>query len=467
LISSWQASTVAKDSTTDRSGVARPTNRLRKTSGTGLGSAIGVNGRAVRTDRAMPTNLGERIGRSLAAAPLTTKTDPGPPALAARPQLMRSMNARLVLEVVRAEGPISRTELARITGLSKPTVAVAVGALEQNGLVRSAGLRTGMRGPAAILYEARPDAAFVLGLDVGREYIRGAICDLVGAVRARASHRVRLLSAQRRVSELVTLADELCAAAGVRRSRLTQVVVGSPGVYDPERRALAVARNLPGWERPDVLQELREVFGRTTVVENDVSLAALAERDLGHGRGVGTFCFVSVGTGIGMGLVIDGRLYRGFHGAAGEIAYLPITTTGLEATPREVRQHGRLETAAAAAAVVRAARRRGMTGALSSRRVFAAAAEGDERAAEAVADEVMLVAQAVASVVAVVDPEMVVLGGGIGQAPGFAAAVAETLEPMVPFAPEILVSALGEAAVVDGCMAMGMEIAWQQVLERT
>lgn len=377
------------------------------------------------------------------------------------------MNAQLVLQVVRAEGPISRTDLARVTGLSKPTVAVAVGALEHNSLVRAAGLRTGMRGPAAILYEVRPDAAFVLGLDVGREYLRGAISDIAGAVRARASHRVRALSAQRRVSELVTLADELATAAGVRRSKLTQVVVGSPGVYDPERGALIAARNLPGWERPDVLQELREVFGRSTIVENDVSLAALAERDLGHGRGIANFCFVSVGTGIGMGLVVDGRLYRGFHGAAGEISYLPITTTGEEATPREVRQRGRLEMVAAAAAVVRAARRRGMTGAVSARRVFLAAADGDGRAGEVVADEVTLVAQAVASVVAVVDPEMVVLGGGIGQAPGFATAVAEALEPMVPFTPAILVSALGEAAVVDGCLAMGMEMAWQQVLART
>jgi predicted NBD/HSP70 family sugar kinase len=134
---------------------------------------------------------------------------------------------------------------------------------------------------------------------------------------------------------------------------------------------------------------------------------------------------------------------------------------------RDVRTHGRLETAAAAAAVVSAARRRGMTGGVSARRVFVAAADGDGRAAEVVADEVNLVAQAVASVVAVVDPEMVVLGGGIGQAPDFAAAVAEALEPMVPFTPEILVSALGEAAVVDGCLAMGTEMAWQQVLSRT
>lgn len=387
-------------------------------------------------------------------------------AVAARPQLMRTMNERLVLEVVRAHGPVSRTDLARSTGLSKPTVAVAVASLEQDGLVRVAGLRTGMRGPAAALYELRPDAAFVLGLDVGRQYLRGAIADLSGAVRARASHRARKLSAHNRVSELVSLADELAATAGVRRSKMTRVVLGTPGVYDPARGAISAARNLPGWERPEVVSQLKEVFGRTTVLENDVALAALAERDLGHGRGVGTFCFVSIGTGIGMGLVIDGRLYRGFHGAAGEIAYLPVGTPGPETALNEVRRHGRLESAAAAAAVVRAARRLGFAGPGSARRVFSAADAGDRWAAAAVAEEVEIVAQAVASVVAVVDPELVVLGGGIGQAPGFAAAVAERLEPMVPYAPEILVSALAEAAVVDGCLAMGSEMAWSQILDR-
>ena len=306
----------------------------------------------------------------------------------------------------------------------------------------------------------------MLGLDVGREYLRGAIADLSGSVQARASHRVRMPSARQRVSELVALADEMATTAGVRRDRMAQVVIGTPGVYDPARGTLIAARNLPGWGRPDVVQELREAFGRSAVLENDVDLAALAEQDLGHGRGVGTFCFISIGTGIGMGLIIDGRLHRGAHGAAGEIAYLPIGTPEPETSRNEVRLHGRLESAASAAAVVRAARRRGVTGAASARRVFSAAAAGDANANAVVAEKAQLVAEAVASVVAVVDPELVVLGGGIGQVPGFAIAVADAMEPLVPFVPEIVVSALGEAAVVDGCLAMGTEMAWQQVLQR-
>lgn len=387
------------------------------------------------------------------------------PGVAAGPQLMRAMNEQLLLEQVRRSGPVSRADLARISGLSKPTVGVALANLERDGLVRVAGLRTGVRGPAAVLYEVRPEAGFVLGLDVGREYLRGALSDLSGAVRARSSHRVHSASAHERVHELVTLTDELAATAGIRRQRITQVVVGSPGVYDPARNALRLARNLPGWERPGVVEELRQVFGKTTELENDVDLAALAERDLGHGRGFDTFCFVSVGTGIGMGLVIDGQLHRGAHGAAGEIAYLPIgDPEGAPAT--EVRSHGQLEAVASAAAVVRTARKRGIAGPLSARRVFAAAEAGDEKAKAVVAEEAQLVARAISSIVAVVDPQLVVLGGGIGGAPGFAEAVGGALESLAPVVPEIRVSALGDDAVVDGCLAAGLEMAWQKLLER-
>ncbi len=384
----------------------------------------------------------------------------------ARPQLMRAMNERLMLEVLRTEGPASRAGLARASSLSKPTVGVAISALRRDGLVRVAGLRMGVRGPAAPLYEIRPEAGFVLGLDVGREYLRGAIADITGVVRARGAHRVRAARAESMVAELVALAEELEKKAGVRRSRITQVVVGSPGVFDQDGSPLVASHNLPGWGRPGVVHALREALGRSTRVENDVSLAALAERDFGHGRGVRTFCFVSVGTGIGMGLIIEGRLHRGFHGAAGEISYLPIGAPGADPSASTVRRHGELEGAAAAPAVVRAARRAGLARAGSSRNVFAAATAGDARAAQIVATEVQLIARAVASVVAVVDPELIVLGGGIGRAPGFAGEVAHALERIVPFAPSVVMSALGEDAVADGCLAMGTELAWQRMLDR-
>jgi predicted NBD/HSP70 family sugar kinase len=113
--------------------------------------------------------------------------------------------------------------------------------------------------------------------------------------------------------------------------------------------------------------------------------------------------------------------------------------------------------------VVRAARRAGLRGPVSARRVFAAAAAGDARAAAVVAGEARLVAKAISAVVTVVDPELVVLGGGIGQAPGFATAVTAELRRLAPVMPEVRVSALGTDAVVDGCLAAGAELAWNRL----
>src|SRR5581483_4680739 len=125
--------------------------------------------------------------------------------VAARPQLIRAMNEQHLLEAVRRAAPLSRPELARISGLSKPTVAQSLAALERDGLIQVAGRRTGVRGPAAVLYELRPEAGFVLGLDVGRVYLRGALADLSGNVRAKLSRRVPGESSRARVSELGSL----------------------------------------------------------------------------------------------------------------------------------------------------------------------------------------------------------------------------------------------------------------------
>jgi len=381
---------------------------------------------------------------------------------AARPELLRAMNEQLLLRHIRQLGRCSRAELARVSGLSKPTVSLALANVERSGLVREAGQRTGVPGRSAVLYEIRPEAGYVLGLDIGQQYLRGALADLTGAVAARGQVRSRASTASRRVAELIGLADDLCDSAGVARQDVTQTVIGSPGVYDPRRNAIALAGGLAGWGRPAVLADLRAAFGDQVVVENDVDAATLAEREHGHGRDVGTFAFVWIGSGIGMGLVIDSKLHRGVHGAAGEIAYMPISAEQ-GADSRDARRRGMLEAAGSAAAVVRAARRAGLRGPVSARRVFLAAAGGDKRAGAVVAGEAELVARAVCAVITVVDPELVVLGGGIGQAPGFAAAVEAELHRLAPVMPAVRVSALGTEAVVDGCLASGAELAWQRL----
>jgi predicted NBD/HSP70 family sugar kinase len=371
--------------------------------------------------------------------------------LAGRPALMRAMNAQLVLEHIRVHGPCSRADLARISGLSKPTVSLALAAVERAGLVREAGQRTGVPGRTAVLYEIRPEAGFVLALDIGSRYLRGALADLSGSVRVRLSRPVSSRGVRARIAELVGLASEICG--GLPLSDVAATVIGSPGVYDPVRNAITLPGRA-GWDRPGALTGLREAFGDSVRIENDVDAAALAERAHGHGRDVDSFAFVHVGTGIGMGLVIDGKLHRGVHGVAGEIAFMPLGSRGTA---------GSLEDVAAASGVVRAARAAGMRGPLSARRVFEAAGRGDERALEVVAAEARLVAEAICCVVAIADPALVVLGGGIGEAPGFADAVRDALASLSPVLPDVKVSALGTDAIVDGCLAEGARLAWQRL----
>ena len=402
---------------------------------------------------------------------------------AARPPLIRALNEQMLLDHIRTSGPYSRADLARVSGLSKPTVSLALANLERAGLVRLAGHRTGLPGRTALLYEVRADAGFALGLDIGQRFLRGAVADLTGGVRARLSVPVRAATVSGRVAELVALADELCTQAGITRAQVTATVVGSPGVYDPQRNLMALTGGLPDWDQPEALAGLREAFGPGLAIENDVDAAALAERALGEGKDANNFAWVHIGSGIGMGLVLDGRLHRGVHGAAGEIAFLPLggdpqawaepgsavsnVTAGTEGViidPGEARRRGTLEIAAAADGILRASRLRGLTEPTTAQGVFEAAAAGDERAAAVVASEARLVAAAICCVISVVDPSLIILGGGIGRAPGFAEAVTAALAEIAPVVPEVRVSALGTDVVVDGCLAEAEALAWTKLI---
>ena len=174
-----------------------------------------------------------------------------------------------------------------------------------------------------------------------------------------------------------------------------------------------------------MLRDLRRLLGAETTIENDVDAAAVAERDHGHGRDFSTFAFVSVGTGIGMGLVLDGKLHRGAHGAAGEIAFLPLADgdARLRATRAGEAHWSRL---------LRPLPSCGPPGGRGPCAAAPAASSPRPRPAtsaarEIVAREAAIVARALAAIVAVVDPELIVLGGGIGRAPGFAEEVRAAL----------------------------------------
>jgi predicted NBD/HSP70 family sugar kinase len=385
---------------------------------------------------------------------------------AGTPSLLRAINERSVLELIHRRGPLSRAQVARVSGLSKPTVSLALTGLLHAHLVREVGRSRGERGPSALLYELNPRAGWVVGIDVGRRWARAAIANITGTVVARRDERAKVDSAKTLIGQIGAIARKLAQEAGVGWPQVTHAVLGSPGVFDPVHGYVAMAPNLPGWGRHGLVEAVREELGTNVTFENDVNLAALAEREHGHGRNVPNFVFLGIGTGIGMALVIDGRLYRGTHGAAGEVAYLPLGL-GDPHDPAN-RRRGAFEEAAAAAGIVRVARDLGMRSPITPERVFAAARRGDAIAVRVVQAEAERLALAVATIVPVLDPELVILGGGIGRNGDLLLGPIEhELRQLLPFRPRVVVSALGDDAVLQGAVATALEVAQERVFHRS
>src|SRR3954466_5241666 len=244
------------------------------------------------------------------------------------PALLRTLNQGALMQRLRDEGPLSRAQLARDTGLSKPTVSQALAELETAGLVRAGGPAPPGRGRPAMLYEPDPTAGYVVGIDIGRAWIRVAVADLGGAITARSDTPNRAHTAGAVVRSAAREARAAVKQAGIGWKRVVHTVVGSPGVFDPSSGRLWHAPNLPDWSKPGLAAELRTALTPSTTIDNDANLAAVGERDFGRGRDARSFVYVELGTGLGLGIVIDGEIYRGARGAAGEVGYIPWPVGG-------------------------------------------------------------------------------------------------------------------------------------------
>jgi predicted NBD/HSP70 family sugar kinase len=197
-----------------------------------------------------------------------------------------------------------------------------------------------------------------------------------------------------------------------------------------------------------------------------VNLAALGERWHGLGRDVDEFVYLHIGTGVGLGIVMHGELYRGAGGAAGEVGYLPLWGTDVRAPAS--RKRGALDRAASAGGVVDAAKQAGMTGPLTGKRIFGAARDGDRVAKRVVAQEADRVAMTIAAVAAVLDPALVILGGGIGgNAELLLEPVRDRVRELSPFRPAIEASELREEATLHGSVSMALQAAHARLFDRS
>ena len=372
--------------------------------------------------------------------------------LRATPPLLRNLNERTVLEAIRTGAPISRAEISRRSGISKPTVSSALHSLLEAQLVREADDRPDGPGYGATYFEPVPDAALVLGLDLGARFVRGAVCDLTGRVRARQDVELTVATAEDAVQASERLRSALLDASGIDPARVDGVVVGVPGGVETGTGVLRLAENVAGLEGRAFADELEHALQLPVRLENDINLAALGEQWQGVARGVDDFVFLSIGTGMGAGLVLGGELHRGRHGAAGEIDFALI---GLDEN---------VDPAAPQVAE--------LASELAGRRtdapaVFGAARNGDEGARAVVSEIARRIALHVAPIAAVADVELVVLGGGIGANGDLLLdPVERLLAEWLPFPPRVEVSTLGEAAVLTGALAVGLQAALENVFSK-
>ena len=398
---------------------------------------------------------------------------------------LRVNNERVLLERLRASGAASRAELSRVTGISKPTVSAALGNLERAGLVRETGEMTvtAGRGRSAVLYEVNPTAGYVVGIDIGRSRIRVALADLEGEIRGRREVRNDVDGAagpEPIVATATQLAHEVVAEAGLDWSHVVHIVVGTPGVFDQASNEVRYAGSLPGWGRTGVVDSLRRELGTELSVHNDANLAALGEYAFGAGRDCPLLVFLMVGTGIGAGIVVDGKLFAGANGAAGEVGYLPFAegrepegSAGREASTQDAADNrepyssrGMLDAATGGSAVTALAAAAGMPAPGSPKDVFDAARAGDRAALDAVRTEAARLAHAVAAIAAMLDPALVILGGGVGDnADLLLDPIYESLAELTPLRPPIAPSVLGGDAVLIGAIATALGRARDLVFE--
>ncbi|MFF4252959.1 ROK family transcriptional regulator [Streptomyces sp. NPDC001663] len=389
----------------------------------------------------------------------------------ASPSTARAINDRLALRLLQQEGPLTAGQLKQLTGLSRPTVADLVERLTASGLITVVGeAGEQRRGPNARLYGIVADRAHLAALDVRTEGVRVVVSDLIGGVLAEASVPIGGdIGTGPAVEQSVALVERVAKEAGA--DRLHTVGIGAPGLIDPSTGELRDSSGLPEWHRR-LCAALQERFPEARVnVENETNLAALAEQRDGVARDRDTFVLLWLGHGTGAAVVLDGALRRGASGGTGEIGFLPVP--GSSGLPSATDCEGGFHSLAGSAAIVELAGEYGVAAEGVEREPVAAAVvqaavavvSGTDAGSgvlvpdagsaagflDALADRL---AVGVASVVAILDPGCVVLGGEVGQAGGdeLAARVEERVRRMSPLPIEVRAGELGGGAVLRGAL---------------
>jgi predicted NBD/HSP70 family sugar kinase len=381
------------------------------------------------------------------------------------PRLLRELNDRAALELLLAGGPMTRAQIGERTGLSKVTASQLLARLEERGLVETVGEQAGGRGPNAALYAVVPSSAYVAGLHVDQDEVSAGVADITGQVVTQIS--VDPNGAGNPVELVRNAVATACRSAGVEMSRLNALVIGTPGVLDPSTGDPRLAVNLPAWHE-GVLEALRSELHQPVTIENDVNLAAMAERAVGVAQGADDFVLMWMGVGLGLATIIGGRVHRGVAGAAGEIGYLPVPGVPL---PQDISHPatGAFQSLVGAQAVRPLAAGYGFTEPTAAGAVQAAvtaARAGDDRGDALLTELAARVATGVAAVCVVLDPGLVVLGGEVGRAGDSALAqrVAAEVGRICPARPTVVPTGVTGGPVLRGAILAAVDQARGELL---
>lgn len=396
--------------------------------------------------------------------------------LVGQPQLIRSVNRSIILEAVQRFGPISRAEIVRKYGLSAPTVSNVVAELLVEGLLLEKGVQNGTGvGRNPVLLEFNPHAGLAVALDLSRTPPVGALVDLDGNIEKEEALSVGRLRGESIVQRLCQFIVDVIKQASQEGRKLIGIGVGVPGVISSQESGDLVWA--PGLElRQFPLSEI--LAGQLDLkvpilVENDVNLAVLGENWKGIGVGKKNLVLVAAAEGIGAGIIINGKLYRGADGAAGEIGYFGFGHDSPDAQFRK----GPLESRICVSSFLRRAAFLSSVGVqrtleetlessvapsmvgfqkktfLSVEDVFRAAENGDAGARQACDELASALGVALANLACVLNPELIILGGDYSNvSPWFIESLRDTLAASVPYPPRVEPARLGRSALFVGIL---------------
>ncbi|NYE49124.1 putative NBD/HSP70 family sugar kinase [Spinactinospora alkalitolerans] len=395
--------------------------------------------------------------------------------------MLRQLNDRAALELLLSSGPLTRTQLGEATGLSKVTASQLLSRLEERELVHVVGTQAGGRGPNAALYAVVPSSAYVAALDVGPNQVTAAIADITGTIVTEVS--IDPTDSDDPVAVVHTAVMKLVESAGVPLRRLTACVIGTPGVVDPRTGDVRFSFDLHSWHE-GVLESLRTDLKRSVTIENDVNLAALAERTEGVARDATDFVLMWVGGGgggVGMAIMLGDRIHRGRSGGAGEIGYLPVPgaplpdDVGLPGGYQSLRSaygkpslaHG-FQSLVGAREILALGAGHGLDGE-NVAGVLTAAREAGPKGDAFLQELAERIARGVASVCVVLDPGLVVLGGEAPRAGGvdLARRVARAAGRIGPNEPEVSISEIEGNPVLRGAVLAALKKAREEVFAST